>query len=415
MRDQREVEERLRAALRARAREFIISPDAWEKTKGRRGDAMTRLRSARGGRLRWMAPLAAAAAVVAIALALLAEHVQSGPAPAGTGMPAGAAAPSSSPTTGLLLPPPSPVPKGLRVPAVCVQTVPAPPVYTVTDVSLASMPAVATNWFQQAPPATGIVRVDMSYRGDQATTYLWFTRPRGRPEALVERTHHLLSTSAAPDPVQWHGNAPAFLTSIPKGQAGLVVRFEGDRLVTYNFGLANARATSATVTAGGAGASLTGLEGPSTPVRAQVISGHGFPYRVWVAAFPATPLYGTVVFQDAAGVAIGTGGADSFPLGTMCVPLAALDYRPPSGDYAYSTGDALPQVASVTAVLPDGSQIRGAFFGPIVQTYYREWEVLFPRKDANVTVTLVFKDAAGRVLGQFATVPGKNPFPPIRR
>jgi len=274
---------------------------------------------------------------------------------------------------------------------------------------------VASSWFQQEPPATGIVRVDMSYRGDQATTYLWFTRPKGRPEALVERTHHLLSTSAAPDPVQWHGTAPAFLTSIPHGQGGLVVKAEGDRLVTYNFGLANARATSATVTAGWSGAALTGLEGPSAPVRAQVISGHGFPYRIWVAAFPATPLYGAVVFRDAAGVAIGTGGAESFPLGTMCVPLAALDYAPPRGGYAYSFGVSLPQVASVTAVLPDGSQVKGVFFGPIVQTYYREWEARFPRADANVTVTLVFRDVAGRVLGHLTTVPGKNPLPPVKR
>lgn len=62
-------------------------------------------------------------------------------------------------------------------------------------------------------------------------------------------------------------------------------------------------------------------------------------------------------------------------------------------------------------MLPDGTQVPGAFYGPLVQTYYREWTITLPRKDANVAVTLLFKDAAGRVLGHLTTVPGKNPFP----
>jgi hypothetical protein len=33
-----DIEERLRAALHARAKEFTISPDAWRKTLARRGD-----------------------------------------------------------------------------------------------------------------------------------------------------------------------------------------------------------------------------------------------------------------------------------------------------------------------------------------------------------------------------------------
>ena len=413
MTDQREVEERLRGALRARAREFPISPDAWEKTRARRGDRMTRLRSHRGGRLRWIAPLAAAAAVVAIALALLAEHGQSGQAPAGSQAPTASATPSSSPTTGLQLPPPSSVPKGLRVPAACQ---PAPvhlPAYQVTAVSQASLPAAATDWLTQAPPLTGIVRVNVSYGVDRATTYLWFARPRGGPEVLEHWTHLLLPAGTVPDPVYWHGGGVDLSLMLP-GQTRYLPFGLGDRLVTYDFGLASGQVASVTVS-GTATPLPFGLDGSTAPVPGLVISGHGFPYQVWMAAFPATPLYDNLVFRDAAGKAVAREEATPFPEGTMCVPLAALDFQPPRGDYAYSTGVALPQVASVAAVLPDGSQITGVFFGPIVQTYYRGWEIRFPRADANLTVTLEFKDTAGRVLGQFATVPGKNPFPPIRR
>jgi len=38
--------------------------------------------------------------------------------------------------------------------------------------------------------------------------------------------------------------------------------------------------------------------------------------------------------------------------------------------------------------------------------------VRYPRADANLTVTLVFRDAAGRVLGEVKTIPGKNPYDP---
>jgi hypothetical protein len=407
MTDQREVEQRLRDALRARAREFPISPDAWEKTRARRGDSMNRLRSTRGGWLRWTAPLAAAAAVVTIALALLAEHGQPGQAPAGSRTPT-----ASPPLSPVSLPSPSPVPKGLRVPAACGPAPSQPPAYRVTDVSSASMPAPARDWFTQAPPVTGIVRVDVSYRGDRSVTYLWFTHHSGYPEMLEHRTAELLPTIPNLDTVQWHG-AGAFETSIPGGQPAQQTNAEGDRLVTYAFGLASGQVASVTVS-GGTMVAPIGLDGSTAPVSGLVTSGHDFPYRVWMAAFPATPLYGHLVFRDAAGKTLGQESANPFPLGTMCVPLVGLDYQPPRDGYAYSTGVALPQVASVTAVLPDGTQVPGAFYGPVVQMYYREWEVRFPASDANVTVTLVFRDAAGRVLGHLATVPGKNPFTPVK-
>jgi hypothetical protein len=416
MTDQQEVEQRLRDALRARAREFTISPDAWEKTRARRGDAVTRLRSTRGGRLRWMAPLAAAAAVVTIAAVLLAEHGQPGQAPAGS------RTPTASPSPGVVLPSLSPThappPKGLRLPAACGPAPSQQPVYQVTEVSPASMPAPASGWLKQAPPVTGIVRVDVSYRGDRSVTYLWFTRHSGSPEMLEHRTAEMLSPTANLDTATWHG-AGTPETSIPRGQQVQLTNAEGNRLVTYDFGLATGQVASVTVTTGGSQAGglsfqPAGLFGGTTPVAGLVISKHGFPYRLWMAAFPATPLYGNLVVRNAAGKALGLEGTNPFPLGTMCVPLAYLNYAPPRGAYAYVTGGSIPQVASVTAVLPDGSQVRGGFSadGGIKTTGYDWfWTITLPRKDANVTVTLLFKDAAGQVLGHLTTVPGKNPFP----
>jgi hypothetical protein len=100
----------------------------------------------------------------------------------------------------------------------------------------------------------------------------------------------------------------------------------------------------------------------------------------------------------------------------MCMPLAQLNmYERPDANYAYAGGVSLPQVASVTAVLPDGSQVRGGFLGALGKSPpVWQWEVKFPVKDVNLTVTLVFRDAAGRVLGHFTTIPGKNPFPDPR-
>jgi DNA-directed RNA polymerase specialized sigma24 family protein len=67
----------------------------------------------------------------------------------------------------------------------------------------------------------------------------------------------------------------------------------------------------------------------------------------------------------------------------------------------------------LSAVLPDGSQVKGAFWGSLVQDFYWQWEVRLPREYASATVTLAFRDATGRVLGHLAVVPGKNAFPPI--
>jgi hypothetical protein len=285
-------------------------------------------------------------------------------------------------------------------------------VYSVTEVPTAGTPAPVRAALRKTPPITSIVRVDMSYRGDRSVLFFWLTHHSGYPVILEDRIALLLPPGANLDTVKWGGDV-GYQTSLPAGQAGQVMRAEGDRLVTYAIGLAASRVASVTVAPGESSGQATGLDGPGTPVPGVVFTAPGFPARLWVAAFPATPLYGIVTLRDAAGAIVGRTGVNPFPVGQMCMPLAELNtYEPPDARYAYAGGVALPQVASVTAVLPDGSQVKGGFIGTLAPSPpVWQWEVALPAKDANLTVTLVFRDAAGRVLGHFTTIPGKSPFP----
>jgi hypothetical protein len=402
-----DLEDRLRAALRHRAGDFTASPDAWQRTLARRGDPTTRLRTARAGHRRWsgwIAPLAAAAAVVAIAAGLLIARGPAAPRPA-PGV-------SATPAPRGLSPTHNPTPKGLRIPATCAGSTPPPPAYSVTEVPTASTPAPVRAALRKTPPITSVVRVDMSYRGDRSVLFFWMTHHSGYPVILEDRIALLLPPGANLDTVKWGGDV-GYQTSLPAGQPGQLVRAEGDRLVTYAIGLAASQVASVTVAPGeNSPTPVTGLDGPSTPVPGVVFTAPGFPARLWVAAFPATPLYGGATLRDAAGATVGHVSVNPFPVGQMCMPLAELNtYEPPDANYAYAGGVSLPQVATVTAVLPDGSQVRGGFIGTLgPEPPVWEWEVRFPVKDANLTVTLVFRDAAGRVLGHFTTIPGKDPF-----
>jgi len=248
------------------------------------------------------------------------------------------------------------------VPDACLHATPPPPVYTVADVSAGSMPAPASDWLKKAPPATPIARADVSYRGDRAVAYLWFTRHGGGPLTLVARIASLLpATGANLDKVRWGGREAAF-TAIPAGHSSQFVVGDGNRLVMYEFGLASSQVASAMVTPLREVNSIDALSGPISAVPGLIIGGHGFPGKVYMSAFPSTPTYGDLILRDAAGKAIGTDEVNAFSYGAWCTPLAIMDrYQAPSGGFAFSTGAALPQVASVTAVLADGSQLREGF------------------------------------------------------
>jgi hypothetical protein len=122
------VEERLREALRERASQSPVSPDAWPKTVARASRARVRERR---GWSRFGIPAAAAAAVAAIVAgsAVLAGGL-------GTH---GASSPTAPPSA---TPPPSPGPGDYEM--------------------------------QSAPPVTAVVRVRLTVDGQTTWTYVWF-------------------------------------------------------------------------------------------------------------------------------------------------------------------------------------------------------------------------------------------------
>jgi len=123
------VEDRLRDALRERARQSPIDPDAWERTLAR----TRRLRA--GAWSRFMVPAAAAAAVVAIIAGAVVLTGRGGPH-GGSGYTSGAtASPSATP------PPP---------------------------------PGRNDYEMQQAPPITAVVPVKLTVDGQTTWTFVWF-------------------------------------------------------------------------------------------------------------------------------------------------------------------------------------------------------------------------------------------------
>ena len=120
----------------------------------------------------------------------------------------------------------------------------------------------------------------------------------------------------------------------------------------------------------------------------------------------------TLTFRDGAGQVVASGPWVGYDAGSSCHPIAFFDYETPHDGHAYSLGGSLPEVTSVTAVLPDGRKIAGVIQPrPIVAQYYQQWQVTYPAADANLRITLVFRNASGQVLDTLTAVPAKNPYP----
>src|SRR5207237_10682736 len=131
----------------------------------------------------------------------------------------------------------------------------------------AGSPAPVQEGREEARRRPGSGRGAVSAGAGRATAYLWFPRPRGGPEVLAHRTHLLLPAGTVPDPVYWHGGGVDLSNMLP-GQTGYLPYAEGDRLVTYDYGLADSRAASVTV-AGDARSPFSpsnSLSGRDTPV-----------------------------------------------------------------------------------------------------------------------------------------------------
>ncbi|HTU73494.1 MAG TPA: hypothetical protein VMU95_11170 [Trebonia sp.] len=399
-----DIEERLRAALRARARDFTVTPDAWPGVLARRGRASTSVTVARRGWRQLMTPFAAAAvvaAVVVISLALRPVVLSGGGPPPRPSVPARPSAPASTRPYYLCTTPPVP-PAAVRLAA--------PPAVAV--VPLASLPDQVKHYaIDGAVPYSAIVHVSENLGGTEFSAYVWYARmsliggeSKQHPQdAIFAAESYTTRTDGKPA----SGFQYDSVTTLASGH--VVDAADGTSLLYPNnvddmmrMGMASSRITTVT---------LSQKDDP--PLSGAVLTFPGFADKVWMVVFPHSPSWpATLTFGDAAGKVVASGPWMGDDRNGPCTYLAINDdYEPPQDGHAFSMGGSLPVITSVTAVLPDGQQISGTIT-ELAGNPYREWTVTYPIADANLTVRLVFRNAAGKTLGTLTTVPGKNPLPP---
>jgi hypothetical protein len=259
------VEDQLRDALRAHAEDFTAHPDAWQQLHARsraggrsrlaRTVARTRRRPGRPlGWSRFVVPAAAAAAVIAIIVGATALTGYRG-SRSGSGT-----APASRSASG------------------------AP-----------AAPGRNDYLIQQDPPVSAIIAVKSTASGQTSWTFVWFGRTKDDPgstELCTETTTVTKLTGSAATGVC----EPA---QIPAGHAEVLT--DGDWVLSA--GAASAQVAS--VSAQWPGGRSTG----------KLISGRGFPARVWLVGYALAdnPM---VTFRNAAGREVGKISITSNPVMT---------------------------------------------------------------------------------------------------
>lgn len=421
-----DLEERVRAALHARAWEYSASPDAWERTKAKAGRRALRRQAGRADRHRWLTrftPLAAAAAVIAIGIGTgtLAENgtFSGSPAPRQT---------SSGRSVGLGHGA-SPTPLG-----------------TSTAGGRGQVRGLPCS-FPRTPKSIPVSGVQISAKVTVKGVTTWWVRI---PESMFPQSKTNLGLCQL--------NADG-------GSGEPESRLRPGQLVQANdpnHGLGGGTSVS-----GIAAASVTSVEADlanGNVIQGGLAYGAGFPYAVWWLTYPQD-IGATLVFKDAAGRAVKkiaepfppasalkhpvpltpvsvagvTGRATSCQQGrvqqfmhgikvwtyvgltvpqavqphgakpTLCEvtgivgaePTYVGTYTIPVGQVARTffvlnptssvSGIALPIVTSVTAVLTDGKKYTGTIVtGKLLP--FPVWIVSYP---LNEPATLVFGDAAG--------------------
>ena len=397
-----DLEDRVRDALLARAGEFTTSPDAWERTRARAGRRALRRQAGRPRRQRWLTrftPLAAAAAVLAIAAgsAIFAET---------GGSPAPRATPTSTGQGGI---------RGLP----CA----FPSRYKVKVAGVQISTKVTVN---------GVTS--------------WWTRI---PESLFPQAGADLALC------QTHDGGGSGSPEAPLGQ-GQLVRADGPPTTFL------ADSSSVSGIAAGSVTSVSAVLANGHVIPGSVAYGRGFPYAAWWVDY-LQGISATLVFRDAAGQVVkelaepyppagnprhqvvqltpwnpslpcqqarvqqvadgikvwtfigftvpapaqpthapptlcestGVGNAPASFIGTYAMP-AGHNVKRIFALYPTSSvsGIVVPAATSVTAVLADGRKYTGTIITGKLFTY-PVWIVSYPLKDP---ATLVFRNAAGHVV-----------------
>jgi hypothetical protein len=231
------LEDRLSKALRERAGNSPISQDAWSRTLAR-----TRRRTWAPAWTRFVIPVAAAAAMVAIIVGagLLTGHRS----PRGTGVTGPVTAPATA-------------------------TPPAPP-------------GRNDYLMRQAPPVTAVVPVKLTISGKTTWTFVWFGQQKNARGQGVVRCAETYGAG-------YGGTGGCEAALVPAGKVASSAGGAG----SIRLGAVVRQVTSVTALLPG-GRRVPGV----------LTSGRGFPYLVWAVAYPQAN-NAQVVFADAGGRRLG--------------------------------------------------------------------------------------------------------------
>jgi len=307
------LEDRLREALTERASLAPIDPDAWEKTVAR---SRRRFRSSRF-QPGIIIPLAAAAAVVAIVVAAI--SLTGGPGTISTPRPGADATPRGIPSSVPVTSAPTPNPMDTGV----LGTAPPGPQSPPHDVN-------AEYLYHMVPPATAIVGAHLKSGSESALVWVWL----GYDDSGGNGARQLNLCWLDEDGRYYGGGTCGPIQVANMGD----IQGEG----TLRIGLAQKDTSSVTATL------PTGATASAT-----VVSGRGFPGKVWLVNFPSNDA-AQISYRNAAGQ----------PAGQGLIP-GMLSFLPPGHSsgipvFGYSGG-------TVTAYLNDG---KLGFWGSTGSTTY---------------------------------------------
>jgi hypothetical protein len=308
------LEDRLREALTERASLAPIDPDAWEKTVAR---SRRRFRASRF-QPGIIIPLAAAAAVVAIVVAAI--SLTGGPGTLSTPRPGADATPRGIPSSVPVTSVPTPNPMDTGV----LGTAPPGPQSPPHDVN-------AEYLYHMAPPATAIVGARLTSGSESAEVWVWLGYSGTGSHGASQLTLCWLDEDG-----RYYGGGTCGSTE-PSASLGDI---EGEG--TLRIGLAP-KDTSSVIATLPTGATVS----------ATVVSGRGFPGKVWLVNYPSNDA-AQISYRNAAGQTVGHG----------LIP-GMLSFLPPGHSsgipvFSYSGG-------TVTAYLNDG---KLGFWGSTGSTSY---------------------------------------------